>query len=91
MQASGEMVERMRGFLVRLAEANARVLKPGPSRLEGVGSEAVFLQEEGEAVVAEVPEYMGMAKREIVHVHGEGSSHVTVSLVDAEEAVAKGW
>jgi hypothetical protein len=34
---------------------------------------------------------MGMAKREIVHVHGEGSSHVTVSLVDAEEAVAKGW
>ncbi|KAK3310600.1 uncharacterized protein B0T15DRAFT_43424 [Chaetomium strumarium] len=88
MQASGEMVERMRRFVAALAGANAGVLRGGPSKLEGVGSEAIFL---GEEVVKKVPEYMGMAKREIVHVHGEGSSHVTVSLVDAEEAVAKGW
>jgi hypothetical protein len=38
-----------------------------------------------------VPEFMGMAKGEIAHVHPEGSSHVTLSLVDGEEAVRVGW
>ncbi|GAB1310883.1 hypothetical protein MFIFM68171_01093 [Madurella fahalii] len=49
-------------------------------------------EQEAKAVAAVVvPEYMGMAKAEIVHVHGEGSSHVTMSLVDAEAAVKQGW
>jgi hypothetical protein len=62
-----------------------------PSGLEGTGTDAVFLKaEKGEGEV-KVPAYMGIARGEIAHVHGEGSSHVTLSLVDAEEAVRQGW
>ncbi|KAK4152439.1 hypothetical protein C8A00DRAFT_34854 [Chaetomidium leptoderma] len=88
MQSTEGMVARMQGFLGGLAEVNSGVLEIGPSGLEGAWHTAVFLKREG---AGEVPGYMGMAKREIVHVHSEGSSHVTVSLVDGEEAVRKGW
>jgi hypothetical protein len=84
MQGSEDMMVRMQGFLNKLATANTALLEIRPSGLEGAWHAAVFLREA-------VPEYMGMAKGEIVHVHPEGSSHVTVSLVDAEEAVEKGW
>ncbi|SPQ18664.1 a4d333d2-7ce9-4b55-a24b-2b372983af1e [Thermothielavioides terrestris] len=85
MQATGAMVERMRGFLKAVLERNAAVLEERPSRLEG-GDPAVFLRED-----ADVAPFMGAARGEITHVHGEGSSHVTLSLVDAEEAIRKGW
>ncbi|KAL2017718.1 hypothetical protein VTK56DRAFT_1743 [Thermocarpiscus australiensis] len=90
MVATADMVERMEGFLRALAGANADVLRIRPSGLEGIGTPAVHLREEGEGVV-EVPRFMGMAKREIAHVHREGSAHVTLSLADAEVAVREGW
>lgn len=84
MQGTEDMIARMEGFLHKLAAANPAVLEIRPSGLEGAWHAAVFLK-------GAAPEYMGMAKGEIVHVHPEGSSHVTVSLADGEQAVAKGW
>lgn len=90
----------MRQFLRRLVEdgneaqrggGGGPLFRLGPSRLEGGYHEAVFLAEDKEKGEASPPPFMGMAGREIVHVHGEGSSHMTLSLVDGEEAVAKGW
>jgi hypothetical protein len=86
MQGSPETIARMERFLHRLVEANTSVLEMRPSGLEGKAHQAVFLKDR-----LEVPECMGMARGEIVHVHPEGSSHMTVSLVDGEEAVVKGW
>ncbi|KAK4246852.1 hypothetical protein C7999DRAFT_15063 [Corynascus novoguineensis] len=100
MQAAPEMVVRMRQFLHRLVEGGddaerggggAPLFRLGPSRLEGGHHEAIFLAEDKEKGEASPPPFMGMAGREIVHVHGEGSSHMTLSLADGEEAVAKGW
>jgi hypothetical protein len=81
------MVARMEGFMRGLVGASEGVLQVKASGLEGVGTAAVWL---GEGVA--VPGFMGMAKGEVAHVHcGEGSAHVTLSLVDAERAVGKGW
>jgi hypothetical protein len=86
MQGTPDTISRMQLFLQNLVEANASVLEMRPSGLEGKAHQAVFLRD-----AEEVPVYMGMAKGEIVHVHPEGSSHMTVSLVDGEEAIVKGW
>jgi hypothetical protein len=85
--AAGDVVSRMIGFLRALAEQNAEMLEIRPSGLEGIGTDAIFLR----ATATAPARYMGMAKAEIVHVHPEGSSHVTLSLVDAEAAVRAGW
>ncbi|KAG7292584.1 hypothetical protein NEMBOFW57_002619 [Staphylotrichum longicolle] len=93
MQAAPAMVARMQAFLSELAAGNPSVLEIRPSGLEGKWHNAVFLREAagtGEGGGLNVPEFMGMAKGEIVHVHSEGSSHVTLSLVDGEEAVRVG-
>jgi hypothetical protein len=86
MHGSPETIACMERFLHRLVEANTSVLEMRPSGLEGKAHQAVFLKDG-----LEVPGCMGMARGEIVHVHPEGSSHMTVSLVDGEEAVVKGW
>ncbi|AEO53940.1 hypothetical protein MYCTH_2106723 [Thermothelomyces thermophilus ATCC 42464] len=95
MQGTPEMVGRMEAFLRRLVEeqeeaqpgGGGRLLEIKPSQLEGGRYPAIFVAErEGK-----MPPFMGIARREIVHVHSEGSSHMTLSLVDGEEAVAKGW
>ncbi|KXX74342.1 hypothetical protein MMYC01_209595 [Madurella mycetomatis] len=62
-----------------------------PSRTGSSSSSRGQGPRDGEEAKVAVPEFMGMAKAEIVHVHGEGSSHVTMSLVDAEAAVTQGW
>ncbi|KAL2175940.1 phospholipase/carboxylesterase, partial [Thermothelomyces heterothallicus CBS 202.75] len=96
MQGTPEMVGRMEAFLRRLVGeqeedqpggGGGRLLEIKPSRLEGGRYPAIFVAErEGK-----MPPFMGIAKREIVHVHSEGSSHMILSLIDGEEAVAKGW
>jgi hypothetical protein len=86
MHGSPATIARMEGFLHKLVEANTPVLEMRPSGLEGKAHQAVFLKDG-----VEVPRCMGMAHGEIVHVHPEGSSHMTVSLVDGEEAAVKGW
>jgi hypothetical protein len=100
-QSSREMISRMERFIQHLVGANEGVLEMRPSALEGAWHDAVFLRARADddshsegaskGVEVQVPGYMGRAKGEIVHVHSEGSSHVTVSLVDGEEAVGKGW
>ncbi|KAL2161526.1 hypothetical protein VTH06DRAFT_8088 [Thermothelomyces fergusii] len=101
MRAAPEMVARMEAFLRRLVAAQqeqeakeedgegrtGRLLELRPSQLEGGHHPAVFVAERA----GEMPPFMGIARREIVHAHSEGSSHMTLSLVDAAEAIAKGW
>jgi hypothetical protein len=82
-QGSEEMQTRMQAFL-RSVAADADALQVKTSRLEGVGVPAVFVQDT-------VPKFMGMTHGEIAHVHPEGSSHVTLSIKDAEEVLKKGW
>lgn len=75
---------RMTAYLGDLAARNPGVLAVGPSGLEGAGTPALWL-------AGEVPPYLRAVGGEVAHVHPEGSSHVTVSMADAAELVAKGW
>lgn len=87
-QQGGEDVRaRMTAFLGSLAARNPGVLTVKPSGLEGVGTPALWL----DPAAVKPPAYMGMTKGELAHVHPEASSHVTVSLADAEELTRKGW
>lgn len=78
---------RMTAFLGALAARNPGVLVLRPSGLEGVGTPALWL----DPAVVEPPVYLRFIKGELAHVHPEASSHVTVSLADAEELTRKGW
>lgn len=78
---------RMTAFLGALAGRNPGVLVLKPSGLEGVGTPALWL----DASAVAPPAYLGATKGELTHVHPEASSHVTVSLADAEELTRKGW
>lgn len=77
---------RMTAFLGALAGRNPGLLVLRPSGLEGVGTPAVWLDP-----AVETPRYLGATRGELAHVHPEASSHVTVSLADAEELTRKGW
>lgn len=88
-QQGGEDVRaRMTAFLEELAARNPGVLVLRPSGLEGVGTPALWLDP---AVGPPPPAYLRGTKGELAHVHPEASSHVTVSLADAEELTRKGW
>lgn len=84
------MRERMRAFLETLATKNVGVLVLEPSKLEGVGTPAVWL-DTSPGTDALPPFMRGMLKGETAHVHPECSSHITTSMADAEELVRKGW
>ena len=77
---------RMTAFLGQLAARNPGLVVLEPSGLEGVGTPAVWLDP-----AVERPAYLKGIKGELAHVHPEASSHVTVSLADAEELTRKGW
>lgn len=83
-----KMRERMEGFLEALVAANPGVLVLKPSALEGAGTPALWLDNTS---CSEFPPFMKRIKGETVHVHPECSSHVTLSMADAEEVVSKGW
>lgn len=86
-QQGGEHTRaRMTAFLGELAGRNPGVLVLKPSGLEGVGTPALWLDPKLKA-----PGYLRGSKGELAHVHPEASSHVTVSLADAEELTRKGW
>lgn len=81
---------RMRAYLETLATGNPGVLVLRPSKLEGAGTPAVWL--DTSPGTDELPPFMrGMLKGETAHVHPECSSHITASMADAEELVRKGW
>lgn len=88
--ADGEvMSKRMRAYLDGVVIVNTGVLMSKSSGLEGVGTPAVFLDVSSGAT--EMPGFIRGIKGETAHVHPECSSHITLSMADAEEVVRKGW
>ncbi|KAH8899318.1 hypothetical protein GQ53DRAFT_758534 [Thozetella sp. PMI_491] len=86
-RAPPEMIAKMRAYLDTLAGTNVAWFVARPSKLEGVGTPAIHVHEgQGPAFMAKT-----MLGTEALHVHDEGSSHMTLSLKDAEEVIAKGW
>ncbi|ATY61315.1 phospholipase carboxylesterase [Cordyceps militaris] len=80
-------IEAMKRDLAGSVAQQAEVLTLAPSQLEGPKHQALWL---GEA--AEKPAYLAKSTRgEFAHVHPDGSSHLILSLADAETATAKGW
>lgn len=84
------MTKRMRAFLDGLLIQNTGLLVTKPSKLEGVGTPAVFLDTTSSGTT-ELPRFMRGLKGELTHVHPECSSHITLSMADAEEVLRKGW
>lgn len=85
-QGSEAMIAKMKAYIEETAAANSGTLVAKPSKLEGGFGPALFLADESHA-----PDYLYRMKGEMVHVHLEGSSHITVSVSDAKEAVRKEW
>ncbi|KAL1406163.1 hypothetical protein Q8F55_007849 [Vanrija albida] len=90
-QAAGpETIEAMGAFLAHLAEANPGLLAIRGSKLEDHASSALWI--EANDTDRPLPEYLRpLVRGELVHVHAEGSSHITLSLADAAKALAGGW
>lgn len=83
---AADLPARMEAHLHAVAGANPSALTMQPSKLEGGHTRALWLADE-----ARCPAFAARLHGELVHVHGEGSSHATLSLADAEEAVRQGW
>ncbi|KAL7815997.1 hypothetical protein V8C44DRAFT_323638 [Trichoderma aethiopicum] len=80
------LVNRMNSYLGELASRRPETLAIKGSGLEAKDNSALWL------VGTPLPKYLAKStKGEIVHVHPEASSHMILSLSDAEEAMAKGW
>jgi hypothetical protein len=80
------LVTRMNSHLSNLANRRPETLAVKASNLEAKDSPALWL------VSNPLPKYLAKStKGEIVHVHGEASSHMVLSLSDAKEAMSKGW
>lgn len=84
--APESIVQQMEAYLHALASANASLLQVKGSRLEGIGNPALYL-----ASGRSHPLLTARMQGEIVHRHYEGSSHMVLSLADAELVLLKGW
>lgn len=73
-------------FLAALASANPDLFQSKLSQLEGPSHKALWL-----ANRVPVPRVLAATSGEIAHPHGEGSSHMTLSLEDAAAAIDAGW
>lgn len=80
---------RMNTFLESLAVKNPGVLVLRPSHLERRDEQAVFL--DTAPGTRPLPPFIQGIRGESAHAHPECSSHVILSMVDAEEVVRKGW
>lgn len=89
---NAEMRARLVAYQEDVARANPSLVFVDVSRLEGVGNPdehaALWFAVNRERVF---PAYLRKTKGEFAHVHPEATMHVTLSLVDAEEVVRKGW
>ena len=81
-----EMRARMEAHLDTIAAADPKTFSWKLSKLEGGHGMALWL-----ADGVKVPHFMPRTEGELAHIHLDGSSHITLSLKDAEEALAKGW
>ncbi|TFA98974.1 hypothetical protein CCMA1212_009115 [Trichoderma ghanense] len=80
------LVNKMNSHLKDLASHRSETLAVQGSCLEARDSPALWM------VGTRLPKYLAKTTTgEIVHVHPEASSHMVLSLSDAEEAIAKGW
>ncbi|PTB44884.1 uncharacterized protein TrAFT101_000354 [Trichoderma asperellum] len=80
------LVTRMNNHLRDLSSHHPDKLAVKASGLEAKENPALFV------IINPLPKYLeNGTKGEIVHVHGEASSHMVLSLTDAKEALAKGW
>ncbi|KAI1455873.1 hypothetical protein F4805DRAFT_459336 [Annulohypoxylon moriforme] len=93
-------VDTLNRFLAALAEANPELFEIRESGLEGPLHQAIWLRQpplsaeveaEKEPLKALTTRVGRGSKGEWAHVHGEGSTHVTLSPVDASQVIAKGW
>ncbi|KAI3318509.1 hypothetical protein HD806DRAFT_540123 [Xylariaceae sp. AK1471] len=99
--ASPSTVTKENAYLRSLASLNPHVFAIKPSALESPKFEALWLRdpdsnnpngENKSEVDPSLVKYSSpRARCEIAHVHPEGSTHVTLSLVDAAEVVRRGW
>ncbi|KAI1394879.1 hypothetical protein F4819DRAFT_229594 [Hypoxylon fuscum] len=86
-QASGAAVRAQQSaFLSALARANPALLQLKPSNLEGPRYDGLYVH----GSMPRRPEFRFL-NGEFAHAHGEGSTHVVLSLADAEAAIARGW
>lgn len=90
-RADAETGVRMQAFVGAVAGENQGLLEVAPSGLEGQWMPALWLRGAPGRRRGSVPGFLGMTKGEIVHVHAEGSTHVTLSPADAAEVLRKGW
>ncbi|OTB04793.1 hypothetical protein M426DRAFT_147736 [Hypoxylon sp. CI-4A] len=85
-KATSDTRAKQEEFLYALAAANPSVIQVKPSNLEGQLFQSVWLQDG-----VEVREEMRFSNGEFAHPHGEGSTHLILSLVDAAAAIESGW
>lgn len=79
------LISRLNAFLFEVA-SSGETLEMKPSGLEGKDSVALFLKDH-----TSLPDYIKRTKGELAHVHSEASSHMVLSLPDAESAIRLGW
>ncbi|KAI0025049.1 hypothetical protein F4780DRAFT_721980 [Xylariomycetidae sp. FL0641] len=84
--ATAGMRTRMEAFLTAIVAANPDLLETRPSRLEGPTHDAIWL---GRDVT--IPKFLKGTRGELAHVHGEGSTHLVLSLADATRAIELFW
>ncbi|KAI2626042.1 hypothetical protein GGS26DRAFT_592820 [Hypomontagnella submonticulosa] len=90
--APAAMVSRQKAFLASLSLANPSIFALQTSKLEGPLHEAVWLAPETYNKDTTTQMRLGRGTGgEWAHVHGEGSTHVTLSAADAAAAIAGGW
>lgn len=86
-RSQASRVERMQAHLAQLAKEQPARITLKNSGLEAADQMAIWVQDSMER-----PAYLAKStKGEIAHVHPEGSSHMVLSLADAETAISKGW
>ncbi|KAI4868413.1 hypothetical protein F4820DRAFT_124556 [Hypoxylon rubiginosum] len=85
-QASAETRDAQESFLHAFAAANPDAVRVRPSNLEGPLFNSLWLRD-GVPVRGEIRRLGG----EFAHPHGEGSTHLVLSLADAARAIEGGW
>lgn len=85
---NAEMKQRLIEYQAKIVGANSTLLFNDDSRLEGRGTPAMWFAVSRDR---HIPVFLRKTKGEFAHVHPEATTHVTLSLVDAEEVVRKGW
>lgn len=88
------IIAAMDEFLASLAGKNEGLLAIKGSKLEDHASSALWIVDTETQADNDRPlaDYLKpLVQGELVHVHSEGSSHITLSLADAAKAIGAGW